>query len=99
VAKIEIDEWDRQPFESMLAYSYFCLCRDTDQHRIEAARKHQHSEFSDQLQKSGIHPEQYDRLEFPMAEEARVDYSQGTPTLHESGKYRRPRLFVMTLKY
>ena len=24
---------------------------------------------------------------------------QGAPTLHESGKYRRPRLFVMALKY
>jgi transposase len=44
-------------------------------------------------------PEQYDRLEFPMAEEAQVDYGQGALTLHPSGKYRRPRLFVMTLKY
>jgi hypothetical protein len=31
VAKIETEEWDRQPFESMRAYSYFCLYRDTDQ--------------------------------------------------------------------
>jgi transposase/5S rRNA maturation endonuclease (ribonuclease M5) len=44
-------------------------------------------------------PEQYDRLEFPMGEEAQVDYGQGALTLHPSGKYRRPRLFVMTLKY
>jgi transposase len=44
-------------------------------------------------------PEQYDRLEFLMGEEAQVDYGQGAPTLHSSGKYRRPRLFVMTLKY
>jgi len=44
-------------------------------------------------------PQQYDRLEFLMGEEAQVDYGQGAPTLHSSGKYRRPRLFVMTLKY
>jgi transposase len=44
-------------------------------------------------------PEQYDRLEFLMGEESQVDYGQGALTLHESGKYRRPRLFVMTLKY
>ncbi len=34
-----------------------------------------------------------------MAEEAQVDYGQGAPTLHNNGKYRRPRLFIMTLKY
>jgi transposase/5S rRNA maturation endonuclease (ribonuclease M5) len=44
-------------------------------------------------------PEQFDRLEFLPAEEAQVDYGQGAKTLHSSGKYRRPRLFVMTLKY
>ena len=44
-------------------------------------------------------PEQYDRLEFLMGEEAQADYGQGAQTLHSSGKYRRPRLFVMTLKY
>jgi transposase len=44
-------------------------------------------------------PEQYDRLEFLMGEEAQVDYGQGALTLHSSGKYRRPRLFIMTLKY
>ena len=44
-------------------------------------------------------PEQYDRLEYLMGEEAQVDYGQGAPTLHSSGKYRRPRLFIMTLKY
>lgn len=44
-------------------------------------------------------PEQYDRLEFLMGEEAQVDYGQGALTLHPSGKYRRPRLFVMTLKF
>ncbi|WP_435051690.1 IS21 family transposase, partial [Desulfoferrobacter suflitae] len=44
-------------------------------------------------------PEQFDRLEFLMGEEAQVDYGQGAPTLHKNGKYRRPRLFIMTLKY
>ena len=43
-------------------------------------------------------PRQYDRLEFLMGEEAQVDYGQGAPTL-KNGKYRRPRLFIMTLKY
>ena len=44
-------------------------------------------------------PHQYDRLEFLPGEEGQVDYGTGAPTLHESGKHRRPRLFVMVLKY
>ncbi len=44
-------------------------------------------------------PQRYDRLEFLMGEEAQVDYGLGAPTLHSNGKYRRPRLFIMTLKY
>ena len=44
-------------------------------------------------------PKQYDRLEFLSGEEAQVDYGRGAATLHTSGKYRRPRLFIMTLKY
>ena len=44
-------------------------------------------------------PKQFDRLEFLPGEEAQVDYGQGARTKHESGKYRRPRLFVMTLRY
>jgi transposase/5S rRNA maturation endonuclease (ribonuclease M5) len=44
-------------------------------------------------------PKQYDRLEFLPGEEAQVDYGTGALTLHRNGKYRRPRLFVMTLKY
>jgi transposase len=42
-------------------------------------------------------PKQYDRLEFLPGEESQVDYGKGAPTLHSSGKYRRPRLFIMTL--
>ena len=44
-------------------------------------------------------PEQFDVLEFIPSEEAQVDYGQGALTLHPSGKYRRPYLFVMTLAY
>jgi transposase len=44
-------------------------------------------------------PEQFDRLEFLPGEEAQVDYGEGAPTLHANGKYRKPRLFVMTLRY
>jgi transposase len=45
-------------------------------------------------------PEQFDRLEFVPGEEAQVDYGEGAPTLHpSSGRYRKPRLFVMTLRY
>jgi transposase len=44
-------------------------------------------------------PEQFDRLEFLPGEEAQVDYGEGALTLSASGRYRRPRLFVMTLRY
>jgi transposase len=45
-------------------------------------------------------PEIFDVLEFAPGEEAQVDYGSGAPTRHpETGKMRRPRLFVMTLRY
>jgi len=45
-------------------------------------------------------PEQFDRLEFLPGEEAQVDYGQGAPTrCPKTGKMRKPRLFVMTLRY
>ena len=45
-------------------------------------------------------PEQFDRLEFAPGEEAQVDYGEGALTRHPvTGNYRRPRLFVMTLRY
>ena len=45
-------------------------------------------------------PEQFDRLEFLPGEECQVDYGEGALTRHpNSGRYRRPRLFVMTLRY
>lgn len=44
-------------------------------------------------------PERFDVLEFAPGEEAQVDYGQGALTLYKPGKYRRPWLFVMTLKY
>lgn len=44
-------------------------------------------------------PERFDVLESGPAEEAQVDFGLGAPTLAANGKYRRPYLFVMTLKY
>lgn len=45
-------------------------------------------------------PEQFDRLEFAPGEEAQVDYGEGALTrIPGSDRYRRPRLFVMTLRY
>jgi len=45
-------------------------------------------------------PEQFDRLEFAPAEEAQVDYGEGAPTrILGTERYRKPRLFVMTLRY
>ncbi len=45
-------------------------------------------------------PEQFGRLEFGPGEEAQVDYGEGAATRHPtSGTYRKPRLFVMTLRY
>ncbi|MDR6201380.1 hypothetical protein QF025_000100 [Paraburkholderia graminis] len=47
-----------------------------------------------------IDPEQFDRLDFLPGEEAQVDYGEGAPTRDpKTGRYRRPRLFVMTLRY
>lgn len=44
-------------------------------------------------------PERFDVLESLPGEEAQVDFGQGALTLRENGKYGRPYLFVMTLKY
>jgi transposase len=44
-------------------------------------------------------PERFDVLEFLPGEEAQVDYGQGAPTRTDAGTYKRPYLFVMTLKY
>ena len=44
-------------------------------------------------------PERFDVLESLPGEEAQVDFGQGAPTRRPNGKYRRPFLFVMTLKY
>ena len=44
-------------------------------------------------------PERFDVLEFLPGEEAQVDYGLGAPTLYRAGKYKRPYLFVMTLKF
>jgi len=44
-------------------------------------------------------PERFDVLDSLPAEEAQVDFGQGALTRVSNGKYRRPFLFVMTLKY
>jgi hypothetical protein len=45
-------------------------------------------------------PEQFDRLSFLPGEEMQVDYGQGALTrVPGCDKYRRPRLFVATLRY
>jgi transposase len=44
-------------------------------------------------------PERFDVLEFLPGEEAQVDYGLGALTRLPNGKYKRPYLFVMTLKY
>ena len=45
-------------------------------------------------------PKRYDRLDFPPGKEAQVDYGEGAPTLSpQTGKHKKPRLFVMTLKH
>ena len=45
-------------------------------------------------------PEQFDRLSFLPGEEMQVDYGEGAPTrVLGSDRYRKPRLFVATLRY
>ena len=44
-------------------------------------------------------PDRFDVLEFLPGEEAQVDYGQGARTRTPTGTYKRPYLFVMTLKY
>lgn len=45
-------------------------------------------------------PEQFDRLDFPPGEEMQVDYGEGAPTrVPGTERYRKPRLFVATLRY
>lgn len=45
-------------------------------------------------------PEQFDRLSFLPGEEMQVDYGEGAPTrVVGTERYRKPRLFVATLRY
>lgn len=45
-------------------------------------------------------PEQFDRLSFAPGEEMQVAYGEGAPTLVPgTDRYRKPRLFVATLRY
>ena len=63
------------------------------QHRYNSVKR-----FVRALRKKA--PEVFDVLEFSPGEESQVDYGKGALTAHpKTGKYRRPRLFVMTLRY
>jgi transposase len=45
-------------------------------------------------------PAQFDRLDFSKGEEVQVDYGEGALTLVPgTDRYRRPRLFIMTMRY
>ena len=45
-------------------------------------------------------PEQFGRLKFLPGEEMQVDYGEGAPTrVPGTDRYRKPRLFVATLRY
>ena len=44
-------------------------------------------------------PQRFDVLDSLPGEEGQVDFGLGAATLYQPGKYRRPYLFVMTLKY
>ena len=44
-------------------------------------------------------PERFDVLESLPGEEAQVDLGEGALTLYHNGKYRRPHLFVLSLKF
>ncbi len=44
-------------------------------------------------------PDRFDVLTSGPGEECQVDFGQGALTLYRNGKYRRPWLYVMTLKY
>jgi transposase len=44
-------------------------------------------------------PERFDVLESLPGEEAQVDFGEGALTRYTNGKYRRPYLFVLSLKY
>lgn len=54
--------------------------------------------FAAQLRRK--QPEQFDRLSFAPGEEMQVDYGEGAPTrVPGTDRYRKPRLFVATLRY
>lgn len=67
-----------------------------DQHGF-ASRYNSVKRFCHRLRQT--EPAQFDRLEFLPGEEAQVDYGEGALTLSPNGRYRRPRLFVMTLRH
>ena len=68
-----------------------------DQHGFEGAYNSV-KRFVAQLRHKA--PEQFDRLSFQPGEEMQVDYGEGAPTrVAGTDRYRKPRLFVATLRY
>ena len=68
-----------------------------DQHGFEAAYNSV-KRFCAKLRHKA--PEQFDRLAFAPGEEMQVDYGEGAPTrVAGTERYRKPRLFVATLRY
>lgn len=73
------------------------IYQDLVEHRRFAHRYNSVKRFVARLRSRA--PERFDVLECLPGEEAQVDYGQGAPTRTPRGTYRRPWLFVMTLKY
>lgn len=79
-----------------LGRNAMAIYQDLVDHHGFASRYNSVKRFCRSLRQT--EPAQFDRLEFLPGEEAQVDYGEGALTLH-NGRYRRPRLFVMTLRH
>ena len=97
---ISICEPHREFIEAQLRFkrNYTAIYQDlVDQHGFTGAYNSV-KRFAGGLCKH--EPEQFDRLEFAPGEEAQVDYGEGALTrVAGSERFRKPRLFVMTLRY
>lgn len=79
-----------------LGRNAMAIYQDLVDHHGFASRYNSVKRFCRSLRR--VEPAQFDRLEFLPGEEAQVDYGEGALTL-ANGRYRRPRLFVMTLRH
>jgi len=80
-----------------LGRNAMAIYQDLVDHHGFASRYNSVKRFCRSLRRGS--PAQFDRLEFLPGEEAQVDYGEGAPTRLPDGRYRRPRLFVMTLRH